>query len=108
MATVDVTVNGHSYNIDCNDGEEEHLKDLARVVDGKMTELTAALGQIGDLRLLLMVALLIADERMDAEAKLAQCADLQARLDAAEGKAAETLEVAARRVEAVTGMLAQK
>ncbi|MEE8332621.1 MAG: cell division protein ZapA [Alphaproteobacteria bacterium] len=62
MAQVEVTVNGRNYRIACDDGQEDHLVELAEFVNGKVTELVSAVGQVGDARLLVMASLLIADE----------------------------------------------
>ena len=61
MAQVDVAINGKSYRIACDDGQEEHLLQLAAFVDQRVQELAASVGQIGDARLLVMASLLISD-----------------------------------------------
>ena len=66
MAQVTVTINNRGYQIACDDGQEQHLVKLAGYVDKRVGELTAAMGQIGDMRLLVMASLLIADELADA------------------------------------------
>ncbi len=70
MAQVAVTINGRNYRIACEDGQEEHLTQLAAYLNGKVEELVSAVGQIGDTRLLVMAGLLIADELSDANAEL--------------------------------------
>jgi cell division protein ZapA len=70
MAQITVTINGRGYQIACDDGQEEHLVKLAAYVDKRVSELTAAMGQIGDTRLLVMACLLIADELSDSYAAL--------------------------------------
>ena len=70
MALVNVVVNGRSYTVACDDGEEERLNDLAAIVDTKAREVFKSVGQVGDTRLLLMAALLMADEHSAAVASL--------------------------------------
>ena len=65
MAQVDLLVNGQSYRIACEDGQEDRLVDLAAMVDGKIAELVNQIGQVGSNRLLVMAALVIADELVD-------------------------------------------
>ena len=65
MAQVDVSVNGQSYRIACEDGQEDRLVDLAAMVDEKVLELVNQIGQVGSNRLLVMAALIIADELVD-------------------------------------------
>ena len=66
MPLVNVMVNNRAYTIACDEGEEDHLRQLAGHVDNKVKELLGSVGQVGDQRLLLMAALLIADERHEA------------------------------------------
>lgn len=100
MAQVDVTVNGRSYRIACDDGQEGHLTELAAFVDGKVAELVAALGQVGDARLLVMASLLIADELSETYAALREgqgSASVEAHEAAAANRLAERIErIAAR------------
>jgi cell division protein ZapA len=70
MPLVNVTVNERSYAIACGEGEERHLLDLAAHVDGKVRQLLKTAGQAGELRLLLMAALLIADDYLETQAQL--------------------------------------
>ena len=65
MAQVDVSVNGQSYRIACEDGQEDRLVDLAAMVDEKVIGLVNQIGQVGSNRLLVMAALIIADELVD-------------------------------------------
>ena len=118
MPLVNVMVNGRAYTIACDEGEEEHLRGLAAHVDAKAREVLSSVGQVGDSRLLLMAALLIADEHHDAVAKLnstTQEADagaatreaLHLKADETEARAADSLEAAARRLEDIVERLAQ-
>ena len=62
MAKVSVTINKRKYEIACDDGQEAHLVRLSQYVDRRVDELVAAVGQVGDARLLVMASLLVADE----------------------------------------------
>lgn len=117
MPLVNVMVNNRAYTIACDEGEEEHLKELAQHVDEKAREVLASVGQVGDARMLLMAALLIADEHHDVAAKLAagtQAAtassgekqNLHLRAEQAESDAADALESAAKRLEDIAARLA--
>ncbi len=70
MPLVNVMVNGRAYTIACDDGEEDHLRTLAATVDAKAREVLSSVGLVGDTRLLLMAALLMADEYHAAVTKL--------------------------------------
>ena len=71
MGQVAVTINGRSYEVACDDGQEDHLVRLASYIDKKVAELVTSVGQIGDTRLLVMSALLLADELSEAYSELA-------------------------------------
>lgn len=62
MAQVSVVVNGRSYAVTCDDGQEQHLLRLAADVEHRVGKLVATIGQVGQERLLLLVSLLLADE----------------------------------------------
>jgi cell division protein ZapA len=71
MGQVTVTVNGRTYRLQCGAGEEQRLIELATHVGNCVDGLAAEFGAIDDERLLLMAALLVADELWDARARLA-------------------------------------
>ena len=75
MAQVDVSVYGQSYRIACEDGQENRLIDLAAMVDEKVMELVNQIGQVGSNRLLVMAALVIADELVDLKNETRQQQD---------------------------------
>lgn len=62
MGTVTVEIGGHSYPLSCRDGDEPHLVDLAAVIADKVQGLTRSLGTMTEARMLLMAALMVADE----------------------------------------------
>jgi cell division protein ZapA len=66
-----ITINGRTYRLKCGDGEEERLLALAEIVRRRVDSLAGEFEAAGDGRLLLMTALMLADELMDAQARLA-------------------------------------
>jgi cell division protein ZapA len=62
MATVNVTINSRQYRMACEDGQEQHLLQLAEDLDQRIAKLHTSFGEIGDTRLTVMAALTIADE----------------------------------------------
>lgn len=118
MPLVNVMVNQRAYTIACDEGEEEHLRDLARHVDGKVRELLGTVGQVGDARLLLMAALLITDDYLEAaaqrEAKARQLSELTSaygeageRIALGEAEAGAVIEAAVRRVGDIAARLGE-
>ncbi|MCC5978345.1 MAG: cell division protein ZapA [Salinarimonas sp.] len=82
MPQLTVNIAGKSYRMACADGEEAHLEGLARLLDGRIEEMRAAFGEIGDMRLQVMAALTLADElgetRKKAERLEAEIGELKA------------------------------
>ena len=68
MAQVDIEIGGHRYELACRDGEEDHLRALARMVDGKVAEAAKSMGGLNEVRQLLFASLLLADELNDLRA----------------------------------------
>ncbi len=62
MASVDVEIAARRYSVACRDGEEEHLRSVAALVDRKAQDATEALGSLSEVRQLLFAALLMADD----------------------------------------------
>lgn len=87
MSEVAVTVNGRSFKIACDDGQEPRIRRLAQYVDARVAEFVRSLGQVGEARLLLLAALVIADELSDANEALQQ--------ERSRGRAANSEAVAA-------------
>lgn len=106
MAQVTVSVNGRDYTISCDDGDEEHVAELASYLDERVGELTGTVGQVGEARLLLMASLLIADELAEAYHEIDDLKSNGDR-DAAEADngPAKALEELAARVETVAASL---
>ena len=112
MAQITLKINDRSYEMTCDDGQEDHLRKLAAHVDERMQELADTVGQVGEARLLIMASLMITDELYDA---YHQIHVLDAAGDNRNGAAengeleaivAATLESSAERIEAMTARLA--
>jgi len=72
MATVTVDVNGRPYSVGCADGQEDRVRQLAKQFDEHVRQIGRDVGQVGDLRLFLMAALLVSDELADIRGQLAR------------------------------------
>ena len=62
MGQVSVTLNGRTYKLDCGEGEEAHLIELAEYLGTFVDVMKRKFGQIGDDRLILMASLHVTDE----------------------------------------------
>ncbi len=109
MAQVTVSINERKYTIACDDGQEAHLTRLGDYIDRRVGELVAAVGQIGDAKLLVMVSLLIADELSDAYSEMetmrsggkgaAAAAETDQKLGSSLERLAQKIEDVAERLE---------
>lgn len=70
MATVNATIAGRQFRLACEDGQEEHLQMLASDIDQRIEGLRKQFGEIGDTRLTVMAALMVADEMSEAAHKM--------------------------------------
>ncbi|MFA7308418.1 MAG: cell division protein ZapA [Hyphomicrobium sp.] len=91
MADVAINFNGRSYRFACGDNEAPRLEEIAKYLTGKLEALTREHGNIGDERLMLMAALVVADELFDARA------DVDELLQGPSEKADSTEPAATRR-----------
>jgi cell division protein ZapA len=105
MAQISVEVNGRPYAVGCEDGQEQHLIELAKLFDHQVRQVSQDMGQLGDTRLFLMGALLLADELADARTRLdalqAEMTRAQADRARIETRAVSALEGAAKRIESL-------
>ena len=79
MAVAIVTVAGRTYRIGCEQGQEQRIDELARMLDEKIAAMRKSFGEIGDQRITVMAALEIADEGADARDRVSTLeAEIQA------------------------------
>jgi len=103
MAQLTIDVNGRPYQVGCEDGQEPHLLELARLFDRQVRAVSQDMGQLSETRLFLMAALLLADELWDSRSRMASVQAELARLQSdharIEAKAVAALDGAAKRIE---------
>ncbi|WP_400769826.1 cell division protein ZapA [Methylosinus sporium] len=102
MAHVVVTIAGRTYRMACEDGEEAHLDELAKLVENKILSLREGFGDIGEQRITVMAALTLADDASIATRKLEA---LQAELATLRENAAAAQEAEAALVEKLSAAL---
>ena len=116
QSVITIRLNGHPYQIGCGAGEEDHVANLGVEVESIMQSLVGSVGQIGEARLLAMVALILADRASmaaavngasHAAASTAPPTDVSDDgVNAAEDRAAALLENAATKIAKLTSKLA--
>lgn len=111
MAQVNVTIAGKSYRMACGEGEEAHLTALAEGFDARISEMRKAFGEIGDMRLHVMAALMLSDEFAELKTRLsnaeAEVAQLRETVGAGEAKLADRIGRTAARLEQLTRSLSK-
>ncbi len=70
MPEIAITVNGRNYRVTCGAGEEARLQALARSFDERIQALVRTVGQAGEAQLLLVTALMLADELDETRTEL--------------------------------------
>ena len=70
MSDVKIEINGRSYQVSCEDGQEDRLRLLAALLQKRLQDVVSTVGQVGQDRLLLMASLLMADELSEALAEI--------------------------------------
>jgi cell division protein ZapA len=107
MADVRLSISGHEYIVTCQDGEEQHLHMLGKMVDAKAREAGGSMGGLNESRQLLFASLLLADKLNDAAANIGLPV-LDTNASAVEqqtNQAVETLEKLAARLEHIAERL---
>lgn len=80
MAQVTILIDGRSFKLECRDGEETRVEQLAAFVEAHVLEIKSSSRQGSNERLLLMSALMIADELMEMREELEQALAHMAQL----------------------------
>jgi cell division protein ZapA len=112
MPEVNVEIDGKKYRMSCEDGQQQHLMELADRFNRTVIGLKGSFGEIGDNRLVVMAGIAVLDELAEAENRIAalqqDIADLTTagreltiEAEELEQKFARRLAEAARKVEAV-------
>lgn len=66
MAEVNITLNGRIYEIACDPGQEGRVVDLAAYIDQRLMGIARSGGAYNDAHLLVLTALVLADELYEA------------------------------------------
>ena len=99
MASVELEIAGRKYAIACRDGEEEHLRSVGDIVNGKAHDAESALGSLGEARQLLFASLLLADEVKDLRQGLVPEPEPDPAVAQALERLADRVEAIAQRLE---------
>ncbi|MCK5555008.1 MAG: cell division protein ZapA [Alphaproteobacteria bacterium] len=70
MAEVTIYINGRSYDITCDNGQEGRVVDLANYIDQKLQEISQSGGSYNDAHLVVLTALVLTDELFDLQEQI--------------------------------------
>jgi cell division protein ZapA len=105
MAQIEVVIASRKYTVACRDGEEEHLRALAAVVDKRAQDAAAALGHLTESKQLLFTSLLLADDLKESSAPAPAATPAPAPPPPPDPRVADALERLAERVESLAERL---
>jgi cell division protein ZapA len=112
MRRVDFSLNGRVHSLNCAEGQEPRLLELAAYVDRRMTEVTGGAGS--EIQGLIATCMVLADELLEVRASLAHAGTPPVGGGAAtsgtsaggdEAGVADSLDRLARRVEEIAASL---
>ena len=72
MANVSIKFNNKEYVLSCEDGQEDHLKEIATHLNEKFDDLKSSLGNIGENKLLLITTIQLIDDYFDLKQRVTQ------------------------------------
>ncbi len=106
MAQVTLKINGYSYIVGCQDGQEEHTHAMAAEVESRIDSIKRLGGQSGEGKLLALAALLMADELHDLKEELESARAVVAKAaKKSAGDAARKMAKLAAKAEAIADSL---
>ena len=84
MPEVQITIGGRSFDVACQEGEENYLFTAAKMLDDEAQVLSDQVGRLPEARMLLMAGLMLADKTASVEDKVnevrAELAEREAEL----------------------------
>lgn len=104
MAQVVVTIDGKAYRMACEEGQEPHLEGLAQNFDRYVGHLKGQFGEIGDLRVTVMAAIMVMDELSEANRRIGE---LERELEAMRQHRDGAASIAEKSDQALAGMLSE-
>jgi cell division protein ZapA len=107
MAQVTLRINGYAYTLGCTDGEEQHLEAMGAEVSSRIDGVRTAAGPSGESRMLVMAALLMADEIFDLRTRL-QATEAAAGTPKSDPRLGRKLNRMAKRAEEIAAGLETK
>ncbi len=110
MAEVNLNINGRNYGIACDAGQEKRVKDLGYYIDQRIKEISRAGAASNDSHLLILTALMLADEIFDLRDEMSELSEKAGESDAAREEDAlmvRAIDHIAERIDLIAGRIAK-
>jgi cell division protein ZapA len=104
MAQITVTIDGKAYRMACEEGQEDHLTQLAGRLDRYVGHLKSQFGEIGDLRITVMAGIMIMDELSEVTRKVAA---LESEVEGLKSNREGSIEVQSRNEEMLASTIGE-
>ncbi len=111
MAEVNIVINGRTYNISCDEGQQQRVLDLGHYVDQKMKDIACSGAATNENHLLVLTSLILADEvydllnNPDSKATATNTAQTSASPDQSEAVIAGAIDQLASRIDHIATRL---
>jgi cell division protein ZapA len=97
MPQVEITIGGRTFEVACQEGEEQYLISAATILDAEAAHLSAQIGRMPESRMLLMAGLMLADRTAGLEDQVREneleLTGLRAQIAEAAARPAARIEV---------------
>lgn len=110
MAEVNLNINGRNYGIACDSGQEKRVKDLGYYIDQRIKEISRAGAASNDSHLLILTALMLADEIFDLRDEMSELSEKAGESDAVREEDAlmvRAIDHLAERIDLIAGRIAK-
>lgn len=113
MAQITLTINGRDYNMACDDGEEDRIRQLANYLNTKLEMISKSGASKNEMHLFMLTSLVLADEVFEQKAGKKGAKDVQpvvyTGLDPVEeAQLKQVIEGLTERVQALSKKIDQK
>ena len=95
MAEVTISINGRTYDIACDSGQEGRVVDLAAYIDQKLQQIARGGGAYNDMHLMVLTSIIIADELLEERQSAGEKSPRASRASSHENREDDTMFVRA-------------
>lgn len=108
MAHINLTINGRNFGMECDDGQEQRVRELGVYVDSIVKNIASSGGAGNENHLLVLTTLVMADEIYSLRERLAGADDVlqsRAELEQHEEMITQAINTFAERIDTIAGRI---